>query len=404
MKRAWWLLSVLLAFAAGWISGRADAPKAGGETSSLSPRASSPSATVARETSRNRWAEKLREQEQPGTLMHEIPAKDRGPTIEAWVRSFGVGGLDGETVNRFWNVLDAWVAEDPDAAWQWASGISEPGMRELAMTGIAGSFAASDAQRAFDCLVAHGEFRHAISDSRLFGMMTRLSNEALEKGPLALIDLWEKLPKANDSVNSYSGLKVELDPATDVRLLLDSIRSRLGKTTDRPLYLSGVMETWATSQPEEARGYLIERIAAKENFADEWSEMRSVIAKAHGSAAADQWTLEMLRQLPEGDRGSFFAGNGWLNSPNRIFDLMQTGATEEESAQWITETLQATADGDGSAWKIGNLLGQLPIEKRIEYLKALRGTKAQQSIGEITGRWNLTASQVAEIRQAVATP
>ncbi|WP_367873960.1 hypothetical protein [Luteolibacter sp. Populi] len=401
MKTAWWLLVVLLAFMAGWF-GRGRVPVA--ETAPAAARAAVPAANAARDTSRKRWGEKLREQEEPKALLAEIPAKDRGASVEAWLGSYGLGGLDGATVTKFWNLLDVWVAEDSEAAWQWASGLSDAGMRELAMTGIAGSLADSDPQRAFDCLVAHGEFHHGIRDGRLMNLMKGLSQEALKKDPLALVELWEKVPKAGESVDSYAGVSLELDPATDFRTLLDAMRSKLGKDTDRPLFPNGVMKAWTKTDPEAARGYLIEKIAAKENFDDEWSEMGSVLAKAKGQAAADQWTLEMLRELPEGDRGAFFEGSGWMNSPGRIFDLMHAGATEAESAQWIAETVQVSADHEGSAWKIGNILGELPIEKRIEHLKSLRGPKALELIGPVVERWNLTESQVAEIKQAVASP
>jgi len=401
MKTYFWILAVLLAFTAGWFTGR-KAPVAGPTAEVAAPaRATPPQSNAARETSRQRWAEKLGGEEWNAlpTLIGDIPKGDRGPVLEAWLGSFGIGGLDGNEVGRLHKMLDAWVAADFEGAWQWAGSLRDPGMRELAMTGIAGSLSGSDPQHAFECLVAHGEFHHGISDGRIFDLMRTLSKEAAKQGPLAIAELWEKFPKAGESVNSFSGVDIGLDPATDFRTLIDALR-KLGKPLDRPMHPSNVMGTWMQQDPDAATGYLVERIAANEDLDDLWGEARSVIAKEQGSAGADQWTLDLLRSLPEGQRGALLTGANYPNSPQRFFDLL-SGASGEEADAWISETLRSSADKDSGTWRISNLLRELPVEKRIEYLKTMRGPKALESAGEAMANWGFSESQKEEVRKAV---
>jgi len=401
MKTHFVIPALLLAFTAGWFTGR-KGPVVAVTAEAVAPaRATPPQANATRETSRQRWAEKLgvQEQETLPALIGEIPATDRGASIEAWLGSLGLGGLDGEALGRFRNLLDAWVAADFEGAEQWAANLRDPGLREIAMTGIAGSLGGIVPQRAFEFLVAHGEFRRNLDDPRIYRLMKDLSKEAANGGPLAIAELWEKFPKAGKSVDSFSGLDFELDPATDFRTLIDALR-KIGKPLDRPIYPCNIMDSWMRQDPDAATGYLVERIAANEEIADLWGEVRGVIAKDQGSAAADQWTIDLLRSLPEGQRGALLTGANYSNSPQRFFDLLR-GASEAEADAWITETLQSGAAKDSGTWRISNLLGELPVEKRIEYLKTMRGPKALESAGEAMANWGFSESQKEEVRNAV---
>ena len=333
-------------------------------------------------------------------LLTEIPAEDRGAALEGWLGTFGVGGLDTGAVNLFRSAIDAWVAEDPEAALEWAAAARDPGMRELAMTGVAGSLAGSDPQRAFDCLVTHGEFRHALLDGRIMEMMRTLSKEAAKEGPEAIAKLWANLPKAADSVNAFSGVHLDLHPATDFRAVNEALRRQFGEQTSRPIFPVGVMETWTRQDPAAARAYLIELVAAKERISDEWGEVKGVISKDQGVAAANQWTIELLRELPAGDRGTLLAGAGYLSSSGSIHELLR-GASEEESALWISETLQASADRGRGAWEIRNLLGDLPVKQRIEYLKTLRGEKALERANAVMAEWSLPEAQQEDVRNRI---
>lgn len=403
MKTRWWLVIVVLAFGLGWLSRRPTPEAPSKETTAKAERglgAASAGATP-RETSRERWAERLREDDIDGVsaLAGQIPAKDRGAAIELWLTSFGIGGLDNTAVTRFRTVIDAWVAQDPAAALQWASSLRDPGMRELGMVSVAGSLATSDPQQAFDCLVAHGEFRHGIGDGRIMDLMKNLSRDAAAQGPDAIAAIWAKFPKAGESVNSFSGVALELDPATDFRALNEALRSQMGDPLSRPIYPAKLMETWARQDPAAARAYLIDLAGTKGRFSDEWSEVYGVISKARGSAAAQQWALELLRELPEGDRGALFLGVDYANSPGRIHELLRN-ATEDEAAAWINETLQASADRE-KTWQIKNVLRDLPVEEQIQHLKTLRGPQALPSANAAMAELQLSAGQQEEVRKAI---
>ncbi len=124
MKTRWWLFALSIVFFLGWLSGRrpwaVDAPTPVVER----PVSPSSSARSAREPNRKQWAERLRDRDLQGLpdLIATIPGKDLGPSIEAWLDSFGIEGLDRETIAKVWKILDVWVADDADAAWNWALG------------------------------------------------------------------------------------------------------------------------------------------------------------------------------------------------------------------------------------------------------------------------------------------
>lgn len=397
-----WLLSVTLAFAAGWMGGRKSPPAARAAISlPAKPETARTAQAAPRETSVKRWAEKLRDADrsQLPLLFAEIPAKDRGQAIEAWLLSHGAGGPDAQAEERLRNLLDAWVAADADGAWQWAEGCRDAGIREMAMTGIAGALAAGDPQRAYQCLLAHGEFRRELNDSRLSGMMKRLSKDTLKQSPEALAELWEKLPETTASTRW--GLDLELDASADFRAVLDGLRSKLEGVNKRPFYPCNVMDTWMRHDAEGAVAYLRECISAKGSFASVWSEASHVIRQEKGQPGADAWALALLRDLPEQDRGVFLAETAWLGSPGRVEAVVRQGGTEEELAGWTGMAIQACADRDRHGWKIGSMLENFPMEKRIELLKGLRGPEALGAAGQAVSHWQLPESRWAEIRSAI---
>lgn len=407
MKDRLWLLPVLLlVFGLGRLSHRV-LPVGGVEKEDVqvkSGRAPAAGAgdSAARETSRKRWAERLEGTDAEGMagLLKEMPKGERGAALELWLGGFGLGGMDTAAVERFRRVIDAWTIEDPDAVLAWSSALRDPGMREIGMTAVAGSLALSDPQRAFDCLVAHGEFRHSLLDGRIMGMMKELSKEAAKQGPEAIAALWGKLPEAGDSVNSFAGVALELDPGTDFHALSKALRREMGAEMSRPIFPVQVMESWVRQDPAGARAYLIELTAAKERCRDEWSEIRATLRKDQGPEAADAWAIGLLRELPAGDRGTLLAGAGYLNSPGSFHELMRS-AGEEEAAVWIGETLQASIEHDRGSWGISNLLGELPAEHRVRHLKALRGEKALEYANEVMANWNLPEEQREEVRSGI---
>ncbi|MCW1916308.1 hypothetical protein OJ996_22150 [Luteolibacter sp. GHJ8] len=406
MKNRFWLLPVLLlVFALGRLSHRV--VPAGVEREDVQVKSGRAPAgagdSAARETSRKRWAERLQGTEGEGMagLLKEMPKGDRGAALELWLGSFGLGGMDTASVDRFRRAIDAWVIEDPDAVLAWAEALRDPGMREAGMTAVAGSLARSDPQRAFDCLVAHGEFKHSLLDGRIMGLMKGLSKDAGKQGPEAIAALWGKLPKVGDSVNAFSGVALELEPGTDFLTLSRALRREMGAQMSRPIFPVKVMETWVREDPAGARAYFMELAAAKERCGDEWSEIRSTIRTDQGAEAADAWALGLLRDLPAGDRGQLLAGAGYLHSPSNFHELMRS-AGEEEAALWIGETLQASVEINRGSWGISNLLGELPMEQRVQHLKALRGEQALQYANEVMANWNLPEAQREEVRSGIS--
>ena len=404
MKTRWWMLVVLGALVTGWFAGRASAPHSGEVSSSPPPAASGLPTPPERNASRKNWGAKLDDRpfSDMGAMVREIPRKDLGPSIEAWFDSYGIGGLDSDTVNKAWALIDAWVAEDFDSAWSWANSIQQPATREFVVTAISGSLAETDPKHAYECLISNGEFRHSISDSRIITLVQKLSKEALDQGPEKFVEFWKKFPLAKDSVNSFTGVRVEPGPGTDFLALQGAMDRELGGSgMERPINPSGVMAAWTKADPASALDYLIDRAKTAKSIRDSWSEMRGVVWKEKGSAGSNEWALGVLRDLPEGERGNFILAVGYGNMSGSLRDVLRAGATEEESATWMRQTLQVGVERGNGQFEIASLLSDLPMEQRLSILKGLRGPGAFEAVKNGTPSWNLTESQMEEIRQAI---
>lgn len=399
------MVVVLGAFATGWIGGRQSSPFSAGESGEGPARLTSAAAAsrTDRDAARKQWGAKLDERTQPemAAMAKEIPGKDLGPAIEAWFDSYGIGGLDHETVNKAWKLIDAWVAEDFDSAWAWANSVQQPATREFVIKAIAGSMAEKDPQRAFECLVSNGDFRSSLNDQRLIKLVTKLSDGSLEQGPDAFVAFWKRIPLAKESVNTFMDVSVKPGPGTDFLALQGAIDRELGKEMDRPINPSGVMAAWTKADPQGALDYLMGRAGEGQNIRDQWREVMGGVIGENGSAAANAWALELLREMPEGERGDFVVAAGYQSTPNQFFDLLRSGATAEESDTLCRETLQAGVDRDSGSWGISTLLSSMPVEERIRHLKELRGPKAFEAVKDGTKSWQLTEGQLEEIKQAI---
>ncbi|WP_035613862.1 hypothetical protein [Haloferula sp. BvORR071] len=371
-------------------------------SSSTGAGATNPPAPPERNAGRKNWGTKLDDRpfSDMGAMAHEIPRKDLGPSIEAWFDSYGIGGLDSATVNKAWALIDAWVAEDFDSAWSWANSIQQPATRQFIITAIAGSLAESDPHRAYDCLVSNGEFGWAIRDGRLMTLVQNLSKESLSQSPEKFVEFWKRFPLAKDSVNSFMGVQADPGPGTDFLALQQAMDRELGSSMARPINPTGVIAAWTKTDPEAALDYVINRAKTAEDIRDAWSEMRGAISQEKGRAATEEWTLGVLRGLEEGERGNFILAAGAVNMPG-LRDLLREGATPEESSAWMRETLQLGVERGNGQFGIASLISDLPMEQRIGILKGLHGPKAFEAVKNGTPSWNLTESQMEEIRQAI---
>jgi hypothetical protein len=209
------------------------------------------------------------------------------------------------------------------------------------------------------------------------------------------------MPLAQESVSSFVGVKAEPGPGTDFLALQQMMDRELGAGMDRPVNPNGVMAAWTKTDPEAALDYLVGRAKEGANIRDSWSEMRSEIRKGQGSNGVNNWTVEVLRGLPEGERGSFILAAGYSGMPGQFLEVLEAGASEQESAAWTTEVLQAGVDQGNGQSGISSLLSEMSVDQRIRILKELRGPKAFEAVKNGTPSWNLTESQMAEIRQAI---
>ncbi len=403
MKTRWWLLTLIFVFAAGWFSGRmspspSSSPEAGAnrQEANTTARTMAP-APAPRESSSKRLAEKLDQADRAelSSVFREIPAKNRAAALDAWLAAPGNRVLDEAKMQRLQKMLDAWVAEDPDAALAWADAQSDAALRDLTTIGVAGALASKDPKRAFECLAAHGEFKTGSFDSRFSSMMSTLSQEALKEGPAALAELWKKLPDTAGGNGVRYGFHLDCPPGTDFRALHEAMQGLTGYNARKPVGLGGISEAWIKQDPDGATAYLTEKIAAKEKVSEAWQEMYYQQKNQVGAAAADQWVCAMLKDLPGDARGKFLMDSDFISSDGRALEF----ARNPEFAGWINDALPFAAQSGN--WAIERILGPLPDEQKIEYLKTLRGTPALQAVDPAMNTWKFSESQRAEVLEAI---
>lgn len=410
MKTRYWLLIVAGAFGLGWSTGRVST--GGKEQVAQEDPGRRPSADRPRENgvSATRWAEKItdRDFKEVAELLKSMAANERGPAIEAWVKSHGAGGLDNNGWLKLGKLLDAWAAEDFDGACRWAENVRDPVMREMGISGLAGAISEADPHRAFELFITNGDFNQGIHDGRLMTMMSRLSAEAAAKGPEALFALWEKVPHSKETVNSMRGVGLTVNEGADFPAMLNAMakvkQEEKVAGTDRPVFLYGVMEQWAKKDPAAATDYLMSRARDDNGYIQsEFEELQSVIRKGEGAEAADRWTVDLLKGLSADEQGKFLVKAALLNPPEKIPDLMKRWGTPEETDRLIASAMQASVDLDEGR-DVTLVLRALPMERRLEFVSSLRGVKDFTRIRDDLRSWKIDESRIAEIESAVKAP
>jgi len=410
MKSYQWTVLVCAAFVGGWGLGEFRGRSAGASDQAAPAvplRGEREPRAVKREErgiSVASWAEKLggQPQEQMADLAREIPPDRLGLVLETWLASHGIGGLDAAASAKFHALLDDWALRDADAAIGWADSLGDAAMRELALKGIAGALAETDPQRAFEVLVANGEFALAIHDPRLGNLLSALSSEAAAGGPSALKALWERLPLAKDSVTSFHNVAFQLGPDADFAGFADCLME-LSEGGRRPIMPSGsgLMEQWAKHDVDEATRHVLSR-ALEKHAQGQWSDLRYGISKSQGAQAGSQWVVEALRQVPEEDLPRLFGHIDYTHSPGQLFSIDPGSFGPGERETYATGMIQAMADQGSRFAQI--VLKEIEPARQLEVLADVRGMKDTSLLGRFLESQGHAAEDVARIIAAVSRP
>ena len=409
MKSGYWLGIVAAAFVAGWVAGRKGGDDEGKATTTAPARESAtPRRRAERTKSIAQWAEGMRDRERDELkdFARTIPAAELGPAIEKWIASHGVGGLGWESKAKLVTMMGDWAERDFDGARRWAEGVGDPVIREMALVSLAGALAKEDPQRAFECLVANGEFHQdTMSYGNIHELMEKLSAGAIAEGPEAFLALWSRLPVVKGSVGTTYGFNIVLGDDADFAAYADAIRQirELGR---QPISPGGVIREWAKRDVEAATEYVLET-GMNGGIQNEWWDLRHTLEEERGKREMQEWTVEMLRRVPEDRRVEFVKNSGMQGSPERVLggvdgtdgEFFQPGEREGLAR----DMLQAVADQGWGEWD--KILVLLEPEQQLEALSQVRGvgSNAAGLRSYLEGK-GYAAGRIEEVMAAAVRP
>ena len=399
MKNAGWMAFVTVAFLAGWGLGRGGTAMRGDPLPDPAPLPAAK--TPAKRGDLHAAGRRLREapQDKPLEEWGRIPAAERAAAMRAWFGSFGFGGPSAKDLEKIRTVVDRWVEEDFDAAWQWAEGLADPVAREFAVVAVAGAISGRDPGKALDCLSKLGEVQRPIDDWRLGRMIHGESNRAVAAGPEAIKAVWNKVPLAGDAVDRASGDYLDLSKVEDLAPYADALRE-IREAGRRPFTIDGAMREWAKRDPAAATAYLLER-GSTERVPHEWRELASSLREARGAEAADAWMLDALSQVPLARRGEFLDRISYLHSPQSILSLDPGLYRDGERLVHATAFVSALLEREDSVDGIMNLL---PEAERGEVIGRLRGVTKPGQLAGYLRRQGRSESEISRIIGEASAP
>ncbi len=403
MRSGYWLGIVAAAFVAGWATGRGGHRESGKETAEVPVRERAALQRDERGKSAAQWAEELRGRDNDGlkSFGREIPRAELGPAIEKWIASHGVGGLGNEGRARLRILLGDWAERDFEGVRNWADGLGDPVIREMALTALAAALAEKDPERAFECLAANGEFHQDLMGHHsLYELMRKLSADAIAEGPEAFAALWSRLPVGKSSMETASGFDVSLGDDVDFVAYADALR-KIREMGRHPIYPGGVMKEWAKRDAEAATEYVLEAgLSGRVHY--EWWELGQVIEQERGLREVGGWTVEMLRRVPEERRAEFFLNAGMLGAPERVLGADQEYYQPGEKEALARDMLQGAAKRGW--WEWGKILEAVEPERRMEVLLQVRGAESVGDLQSYLEGQGYAAERIEEVIAVVRRP
>ncbi len=251
----------------------------------------------------------------------------------------------------------------------------------------------------FECLIYHGEFQRTIEDSRLTGLIRRLSAKAAAESPEALKQLWARIPAAGKSVGTIYGFNLDLPGDADFPAYLDALRE-IQAEGRMPMNLSGVMEQWAKQDRGAATDYLLSR-GESVPIHGEWNDIHWMIKTADGKPAADRWMIETLREVPENQRSVFLKNINFVRATDPILALDPELFEPGEWNGYAANLLEAQIEGEMDCRE---LLGKVPAAEWIPALENVRGLRSSSAVEEYLRSGGIAEDEVKRISELVRQP
>jgi hypothetical protein len=295
-------------------------------------------------------------------------------------------------------LIGQWAMHDPDAAVAWARGLRHPQQREVGLTYIAAALAESDPQRAFDIYAEQEAVTHELAGRRILDLVTKLSGEAVAKGPEALLELQRRMPR--NETDMIMGVEVTYPDGFDYAAMLDGLaESEKSGQADWPYALSSPLGQWAVKDPDKAFSYISAKAGEGHRF--QFHDLTTKLEGRWGATATNEWLGQKIASLDPAGRKSFMEQSGILNSPGSLVRVIN-GVTDTAAANELRyEAIQSTASTTPRNFEV---LADLPTDEKIAIISRLRGLKQTGLLKSVMTRWEIPQGEMDRLLESARLP
>ncbi|RYD37605.1 MAG: hypothetical protein EOP87_03225 [Verrucomicrobiaceae bacterium] len=293
-------------------------------------------------------------------------------------------------------LIGEWAINDPQAALAWARGLRHPQQREVGLTYIAAALAESDPHKAFEIYTEQEAVTHGFAELKILDLITRLSAEAVAKGPQALLEMQRRIPR--NETNGITGVEVVYPDGFDYATMLDGL-AESAKNGDWPYELSSPLSQWAVKDPDGAFAYISSKVGEGNRF--RFYDLTERLVDRWGASATIEWVGQKISSLEPAARKEFLQMSGILNSPGSLVDVIN-GVTDPATANELRyEAIQSTASTTPRNFEV---LTDLPTGEKIAIISRLRGLKHTDHLKTLMVKWEIPREQIDPLLKTVILP
>lgn len=343
-----------------------------------------------------RWMDRL-DRDDVRQVAGEMPTGELRTVIDG-VMDGVWGDLSSADRKKLEALIGQWALQDPDAALTWARGLRHPQQREVGLTYIAATLAESNPQRAFDIYAEQEKVTGWLGRDKILALITRLSAEAVAKGPQALLDLQRRIPQ--NETNGITGVTVTYPEGFDYARMLDGLaESEKNGSGDWPYEMSSPLGQWAVKDPDAAFAYISTK--AGEGYRFQFYDLTGELEGKWGATATNEWLGQKISSLDPAARKSFMELSGIINSPGSLAGIIN-GVTDTAAANDLRyEAIQSTASTTPRNFEV---LADLPNEEKIAIISRLRGMKQTEYLRSMMVKWEIPQAEMDRLLESARLP
>jgi len=308
------------------------------------------------------------------------------------------GDLSSSDRKKLKALIEQWALHDREAALAWARGLRHPQQREVGLTYIAAALAEIDPKRALDIYAEQEEVTLWLGRDKLLALITKLSAEAVARGPQALLDLQRRIPQ--NETSGIMGVDVTYPDGFDYAVMLDGL-AESGKNgrASWPYQMSSPLGQWAMKDPDGAFSYISKKADAGTHF--QFYDLTERLEGKWGGTSTNEWLGQKISSLDPASRKSFLELSGILNSPGSLVGVINGVADATAANELRYEAIQSTASTTPRNFEV---LADLPTDEKIAIISRLRGLKHTDLLKSVMTKWEIPQGEIDRLLESAKLP